>query len=72
MRLLQRQQKEGEKDGGAAVGSGEPGGTAAEEAPAQRRVLRTYGQKRARVDPASEDAPAIDPGVLALIAGKKK
>jgi hypothetical protein len=71
MRLLQ-QQKEGEKDGGAAAGSGEAGSAAAEEAPAQRRVLRTYGQKRARVDPASADAPMMDPGVLALIAGKKK
>ncbi len=49
-----------------------PQGGATEGAHAQRRVLRTYGQKRARVDPASEDAPTIDPGVLALIAGKRK
>lgn len=70
--VLQRQQKEEQKDGVAAASGGAPPTGAAEGPPVQRRLLRTFGQKRARVDPASEDAPTIDPGVLALIAGKKK
>ena len=69
---LQRQEKQGQKDEGVAAGSSAPPQSAGGGAPVQRRLLRTYGQKRARVDPASEDAPTIDPAVLALLAGKKK
>ena len=49
----------------AAAGAGsQPEGS-------KERVLRTFGQKRAKADPASEQAAMLSPDVLALIAGKK-
>ena len=75
--LLQRQ----EKDDAAT----HPGGSSAAEGPAstaardgggaaerlkEPKLLRTYAQKKAKADPVSEQAPMLDPGVLALVAGK--
>jgi hypothetical protein len=63
---MQRQLKEGEEAGTAqAVAAG------TETQAPKERLLRTFGQKRAKADPVSEQAPALAPDVLALIAGKK-
>lgn len=65
---LQRQEKESE---GAAFS--EEGLQKKVDEPAKgSRVLRTYGQKKAKVDPVSEEAQVLAPDVLALIAGKKR
>ena len=61
---MQRQLKEG-----GEAGTAEAAGTET-QAPKQR-LLRTFGQKRAKADPVSEQAPSLAPDVLALIAGKK-
>ncbi len=67
----QRQDKE---SGGSQVhAEGKEGGTMKEsEAIRESKVLRTYSQKRAKVDPTSEQAQVLAPDVLALIAGRKK
>lgn len=53
----QEQQDEQQQRGGAAGGV---------------RVLRTYGQRRAKADPATDAAaPVLSSGLLKLIAGKK-
>lgn len=66
---MQRQQKE---DGN---GRNKPDGQEATAAPddgKQNKLLRTYGQKRAKADPVSAEAAMMNPDVLALIAGKKQ
>ena len=67
----QRQEKE---SGGSQVdAAGKEGGQMREkESTKESRVLRTYSQKRAKVDPTSEQAQVLAPDVLALIAGSKK
>ena len=51
-------------DPASAGPESQPGGS-------KERVLRTFGQKRAKADPTSEQATMLAPDVLALIAGKK-
>ncbi len=65
---LQRQEKESE-----GAGSGKEQAQSKVVEPAKgSRVLRTYGQKRAKTDPVSKEAQILAPDVLALIAGKKR
>ena len=63
---MQRQLKE---EGEAGTAQAAAAGT--ETRAPKERLLRTFGQKRAKADPVSEQAPALAPDVLALIAGKK-
>lgn len=63
---VQRQQKESQGAGAVDAAPADTGSQGAKE-----RSLRTFGQKRAKADPAGQDAPALAPDVLALIAGKK-
>lgn len=66
---LQRQQKE---DGNGREKGDEEKTAEGGDVGTQNKVLRTYGQKKAKVDPVSEQAAMMDPEVLALIAGKKR
>lgn len=63
---LQKQLKEQDSSAAAGAAPADTGSQAPKE-----RLLRTFGQKRAKIDPASEQAPTLAPDVLALIAGKK-
>lgn len=67
----QRQEKD---SGGSQVdAAGKEGGRTKEnESTKESKVLRTYSQKRAKVDPTSEQTQVLAPDVLALIAGRKK
>ncbi len=65
---MQRQLKDPQSAG--AVDSA-PAGPGSKPDGSKERVLRTFGQKRAKADPASEQATMLAPDVLALIAGKK-
>ena len=65
---VQRQLKDPENAG--AIESA-PAGSGSQPEGSKERVLRTFGQKRAKADPASEQAAMLAPDVLALIAGKK-
>ncbi|BDA42668.1 Pre-rRNA-processing protein esf2 [Coccomyxa sp. Obi] len=70
-RKRKRQEKE---SGGSQIGAAsKEGGTMKEsEFAKESKVLRAYSQKRAKVDPTSEQAQVLAPDVLALIAGRKK
>ncbi len=79
--LLQRQEKDGDATllGGSTAGAASNTGNApagkggGEAEPAKEpKLLRTYAQKKAKADPVSEQAPMLDPGVLALVAGKNR
>ena len=63
-RQLKDPQSAAADDSAPAYQSSQPEGS-------KERVLRTFGQKRAKADPASEQAAMLAPDVLALIAGKK-
>ena len=63
---MQRQLKEG-----GEAGTAEAAAAGTETQAPKQRLLRTFGQKRAKADPVSEQAPSLAPDVLALIAGKK-
>ncbi|CAK0764182.1 hypothetical protein CVIRNUC_003132 [Coccomyxa viridis] len=65
-RKLKKQLKEQDSSAAAGAAPADTGSQAPKE-----RLLRTFGQKRAKIDPASEQAPMLAPDVLALIAGKK-
>ena len=64
---MQRQLKD--PQGAAALDTASGSGSQPEGS--KERVLRTFGQKRAKADPASEQATMLAPDVLALVAGKK-
>ena len=73
--LLQRQEKDGPAPGPAGGSAAAAhGGEGGEEAKILKepKLLRTYAQKKAKADPVSEQAPMLDPGVLALVAGKNR
>ncbi|KAK9816728.1 hypothetical protein WJX72_004286 [[Myrmecia] bisecta] len=65
----ERKRKRLEKEGDAAEGSGpQPAAAAA----AEPRIMRAYGQRKAKLDPVTDDqAPMLSADVLSLIAGKK-
>lgn len=63
---MQRQLKEG-----GEAGTAEAAAAGTETQAPKQRLLRTFGQKRAKADPVSKQAPSLAPDVLALIAGKK-
>lgn len=65
-RKLKRQLKEG-----GEAGTAEAAAAGTETQAPKQRLLRTFGQKRAKADPVSKQAPSLAPDVLALIAGKK-
>lgn len=66
-----QRQEEGKSSNGDAADK--EGAAANKNEPAKEsRVLRTYGQKKAKVDPVSEQAQVLASDVLALIAGKKR
>jgi hypothetical protein len=67
------QQKEDAQAGGEG-GSGSAGGHSPGPAAGGERplgMLRTFGQRQAKVDPVSDDAPMFSTAVLKLIAGRK-
>ena len=80
--LLQRQEKDGDathqSGGGAAAAPSSTGDAPASKGGGEAvqakepKLLRTYAQKKAKADPVSEQAPMLDPGVLALVAGKNR
>ena len=65
---MQRQLKDPQS---AGTSESAPAGPGNQPEGSKDRVLRTFGQKRAKADPASEQAPMLAPDVLALIAGRK-
>ena len=67
-RAVQRQLKDPQS---AGASDSAPAGPSSQPEGSKERVLRTFGQKRAKADPASEQAAMLAPDVLALIAGKK-
>ncbi len=64
--VLQRRLREG-----AEAGTAEAAAAGTETQAPKERLLRTFGQKRARSDPVTEEASALAPDVLALIAGRE-
>jgi hypothetical protein len=65
-------QREEKEDGTAKGAMKDQGSSGPGEAGKQGKVLRTYGQKIAKIDPASEQAAVLNSDVLALIAGRKQ
>ena len=62
---LQRKAQEGSGEEAAATTSVQP-------AVQTHKVLRTYGQKRPKLDPTDDtDAPVMPQDVLSLLGGKK-
>ena len=63
---LQRKAQEGSEEDGAGAA------TSVQPAAQTHRVLRTYGQKRPKLDPTDDkDAPMLPQDVLSLLGGKK-
>ena len=68
-----KRKREGEEGAGGKEASGGSGDAAAAGPAAEggARVMRTYGQRKAKADPVNDaDAPVMSQGVLEMIAGR--